>query len=229
MKIKLLVIVVFTLVVIYSCDTNTERNASLDTELDTISYSLGVSVAENLRNQGLKEINADAFAEGVESFFAEGDLKVTPDLANQLLASYFTNLREEEMAAARQEGEEFLAENKEKEGVEVLESGLQYQVMEEGTGPVPDSTDQVRVHYTLKTIEGDTIESSLVNGQPATFTVNQVIPGWTQALTMMETGAKWRLFIPSSLAYGERGAGPQIPPNTTLVFDVELLEIVEEN
>lgn len=226
-----LVILLITLFVYGSCQNNMSggSSASLDTELDTISYSLGVSVANNLSSQGLDEVNASAFAKGVEDVFAEKDLSITPDMADQLLASYFTNLREREMEENQAAGKEFLAENKEKQNIMTTESGLQYEVLQEGTGASPDSSDRVQVHYTGKTIDGEVFDSSVERGEPATFRVDQVISGWTEGLQLMDVGSKYRFYIPSDLAYGQQGAGNRIPPNSVLIFDVELLDIVTEN
>ncbi|MGK7394995.1 MAG: FKBP-type peptidyl-prolyl cis-trans isomerase [Candidatus Cyclobacteriaceae bacterium M3_2C_046] len=233
MNLKLISFIFLSVAIFYSACNNANMEgggtANLDTELDTVSYSLGVSIAQNIKTQGLEEVNAAAFAQGIKDFYQdEENVKVTPDMADQLLSAYFTNLRDRKNRELQVEGEEFLESNKTKEGVQTTESGLQYKVIEEGSGEMPALEDQVRVHYTGKTIDGEVFDSSVDRGEPVTFQVNQVIPGWTEALQKMKVGGKWELYIPSDLAYGERGAGPNIPPNSVLIFDVELLGIGEE-
>ena len=204
-------------------------STELNTELDTVSYSLGVSIAENIKRQGLEDVNEAAFAQGVKDYLTdEENVKLEPGMANQLLQAYFTNLRDVEMEKNKEESKAFLEENKSKEGVQVTESGLQYKILEEGTGASPEEGDQVRVHYTGKLIDGEVFDSSVERGEPAVFQVGQVIPGWNEALTMMKVGGKWELYIPSELGYGQRGAGQSIGPNATLIFEVELLDIVED-
>ena len=228
MKLKTIFIVILVVSISYACQNMQKSSANLDTELDTVSYSLGVSIAQNIKSQGLEDVNETAFAQGIKDYLTdEENVKVQPDMANQLLQAYFTNLREKETERNLEESEAFLEENKTTEGVQITESGLQYKVLEEGTGETPEAGDQVRVHYTGKTIDGEVFDSSVERGEPAVFGVGQVIPGWTEALKMMKVGGKWELYIPSDLAYGERGAGQQIGPNSALIFEVELLDIVE--
>lgn len=229
MKFKTIFIIVLAVSISFACQNVKNSSAELNTELDSVSYSLGVSIAENIQRQGLDDVNEAAFAQGVKDFLTdEENVKVEPGIANQLLQAYFTNLREKEIEKNIEDSDAFLEENKNKEGVEVTESGLQYKVIEEGTGPSPQDGDQVRVHYTGKTIDGEVFDSSVERGEPAVFGVGQVIPGWTEALKMMNVGGKWELYIPSDLAYGERGAGDRIGPNAALIFEVELLDIVED-
>lgn len=229
MKFKTIFIIVLAVSISFACQNVKNSSAELNTELDSVSYSLGVSIAENIQRQGLDDVNEAAFAQGVKDFLTdEENVKVEPGIANQLLQAYFTNLREKEIEKNIEDSDAFLEENKNKEGVQVTESGLQYKVIEEGTGPSPQDGDQVRVHYTGKTIDGEVFDSSVERGEPAVFGVGQVIPGWTEALKMMNVGGKWELYIPSDLAYGERGAGDRIGPNAALIFEVELLDIVED-
>lgn len=204
-----------------------------DKKLDRISYALGLSMGNNFRASGIKEINVQDFADGVAAVFDGLAPKMSYDEAKTEIQAYFEAMqKEQEEAAAKmaeanaKAGEEFLLENGKRVEVKTLPSGLQYEVVAEGDGPVPTANDQVVVHYTGKLIDGTVFDSSVERGEPATFGVTQVIPGWVEALQLMKTGAKWRLFIPSALAYGPRGAGGLIGPNQTLIFDVELLKIV---
>lgn len=203
-------------------------------ELDRISYALGLSMGNNFRASGIDTIDVQDFADGVAAVFYGNTPKMTYDEAKEVIRQYFTAMEEKQRAAAaemgevnRKAGEAFLAENGKRAEVHTTPSGLQYEVLEEGDGPVPTATDKVEVHYTGKLIDGTVFDSSVERGVPATFGVTQVIPGWVEALQLMKTGAKWRLFIPSDLAYGPQGAGGVIGPNATLLFDVELLKIVK--
>lgn len=202
--------------------------------LDRISYALGLSMGNNFRASGINEINVQDFADGVAAVFYGSQPKMTYDEAKAEIQSYFTELEKKQRATAEELGkqnkalgEQYLAENGKRAEVKTLPSGLQYEVITEGDGPVPTATDQVEVHYTGKLIDGTVFDSSVDRGVPATFGVTQVIPGWVEALQLMKAGSKWRLFIPSELAYGPNGApGSPIGPNATLVFDVELLKVI---
>lgn len=204
-----------------------------DKELDRISYALGLSMGNNFRASGIKEINVQDFADGVAAVFDGLAPKMSYDEAKEVIQQYFEAMQKEQEAAAAKmaeanakAGEDFLLENGKRAEVKTTPSGLQYEVITEGDGPMPTATDQVMVHYTGKLIDGTVFDSSVERGEPATFGVTQVIPGWVEALQLMKTGAKWRLYIPSALAYGPRGAGGLIGPNQTLIFDVELLKII---
>lgn len=201
-------------------------------EIDKISYALGLSMGNNFRSSGIDTINVKDFADGVASVFEGTAPKMTYDEAKEEIRKYFTAMeerqRQEAAALAKvntEAGEKFLKENGARAEVKTTESGLQYEVLEEGTGAQPKSGDDVTVHYTGRLIDGTVFDSSVERGMPATFGVNQVIPGWVEALQLMKEGAKWRLFIPSALAYGPNGAGPAIGPNATLIFDVELIKV----
>ncbi len=198
---------------------------NLKTEMEKVSYSLGVSVAKSVKAQGLEEINADAVAQAFSDVFEGKDLAITEEEAGQILQDYFTKLAGKAQEANVSAGKEFLAENAKRDGVITTASGLQYEVLTAGEGDSPKETDQVSVHYHGTLIDGSVFDSSVERGQPATFPVNGVIAGWVEALQLMNTGAKFKLFIPSDLAYGERGAGQMIGPNSTLIFEVELLSI----
>ena len=202
--------------------------------LDRISYALGLSMGNNFRASGINEINVQDFADGVAAVFYGNQPKMTYDEAKAEIQAYFTELEKKQRAAAEELGkqnlelgEKYLAENGKRAEVKTLPSGLQYEVITEGDGPMPEATDQVEVHYTGKLIDGTVFDSSVDRGVPATFGVTQVIPGWVEALQLMKAGSKWRLFIPSNLAYGPNGApGSPIGPNATLVFDVDLLKVI---
>lgn len=199
---------------------------SITTEREKVSYALGLSMAANLAEQGFKELDTAALAQGLQHHFDRSDLLMQPEEIQQVLGQAFQKAQESMKAEAGAEGEAFLAENAKKDGITVLESGLQYRVITEGSGAKPMATDQVTTHYHGTLINGKVFDSSVERGQPATFPVNGVIPGWVEALQLMPVGSKWELFVPYNLAYGERGAGADIKPYSTLVFEVELIAIV---
>lgn len=206
--------------------TNVQNNdAELTTRLDSVSYSLGVSVANNLKSSGFEEIQSAALSTAFNDVFSENDVKISDEDANVIIQQYFAEMSERKSQLAINEGQAFLQENGQKEGVVTTNSGLQYQVIVEGQGASPKPTDKVTVHYHGTLIDGTVFDSSVERGEPATFPVNGVIPGWVEALQLMNVGSKYKLFIPSDLAYGERGAGGAIGPNATLIFEVELLSI----
>ena len=203
-------------------------------ELDRISYALGMSMGNNFRASGINELNVKDFADGVAAVFNGAQPKMTYDEAKAEIQAYFAELEQKQRAAAEEigkqnqaAGEAFLAENGKRPDVKTTVTGLQYEVLTEGTGAQPAANDQVEVHYTGKLIDGTVFDSSVDRGIPATFGVTQVIPGWVEALQLMKAGSKWRLYIPSNLAYGPNGApGSPIGPNCTLIFDVELLKVI---
>ncbi len=202
-------------------------------ELDRISYALGLSMGNNFRSSGIDKLDVQDFADGVAAVFSGEKPRMTYDEAKEEIRKYFTAMEERQRAAAqevgkanRQAGEAFLTENAKRPEVKTTASGLQYEILTEGTGAQPSPTDQVKVHYTGKLIDGTVFDSSVERGEPATFGVTQVIPGWVEALQLMKAGSKWRLYIPSNLAYGPNGAGGVIGPDATLIFDVELLEVL---
>ena len=204
----------------------------MDNSLDRINYALGLSMGNNFQASGIKTINVKDFADGVAAVFEGAAPKMTYDEAKKEIKEFFEKMEAEQRAAAEKMGEvnaaagkTFLDENGKRVEVKTTASGLQYEVLEEGTGKMPAATDSVTVHYTGKLIDGTVFDSSVERGEPATFGVTQVIPGWVEALQMMKEGAKWRLFIPSNLAYGPNGAGNVIGPNATLIFDVELIKV----
>lgn len=195
-------------------------------EIDKVSYSLGLSIASNLISSGVKTINAEAFNDAMNTVFAGKMPEIMPDEANNILQDYFDKLQKEQGNAAEEAGKKYLEENKKREGVVVLPSGLQYKILKAGDGPKPQAADTVKCHYEGRLINGQVFDSSIRRGEPAEFPVSGVIAGWVEALQLMPVGSKWQLYIPSELAYGAHGAGQSIGPNETLIFDVELLAIV---
>jgi FKBP-type peptidyl-prolyl cis-trans isomerase FklB len=195
------------------------------TSMDSVSYSLGILLAQNLKKQGVSDIDATRLAKGIDDVINDNELEISLDDANQMVQAYMKTQQAKQYESVIEEGEKFLKENARREEVTELESGLQYEVLQEGEGETPTASDRVTVHYTGKLLDGTVFDSSVERGEPATFDVTQVIKGWVEALQLMKPGARWRLYIPYYLAYGERGAGPKIGPYQTLVFDVELLKI----
>lgn len=201
-------------------------------EFDRISYALGLSMGNNFKASGITELNYQDFADGVAAVFDGLAPKMSYDQAKEEIQKFFQAMAERQRAEAQKMGEvneaagkAFLDENGKRVEVKTLPSGLQYEVIKEGDGAVPGPNDQVTVHYTGKLIDGTVFDSSVDRGEPATFGVSQVIPGWVEALQLMKAGSIWRLFIPSALAYGPNGAGNIIGPNSTLIFDVELISV----
>ncbi len=201
-------------------------------ELDKLSYALGLSMGNNFRASGIQEINVQDFTDGVAAVFYGSEPKMTYDEAKAEIQRFFTDLQSRQEEANKkmadvnaQAGAAFLEENGKRVEVKTTASGLQYEVVKEGEGECPGPHDKVTVHYEGRLIDGTVFDSSVERGEPATFGVTQVIPGWVEALQLMKVGAKWRLFIPSALAYGPQGAGGIIGPNQTLIFDVELIKI----
>ena len=203
--------------------------------MDKLSYALGMSMGHNFKGTGIKTLNSADFAAGVASVYDGVKPEMTFDEAKRIVNEYFAKLEAEMQAEAakqgevnRKNGEAFLTENAKREGIKVTESGLQYEVLESGKGDSPKASDNVEVHYTGKLIDGTVFDSSVERGVPASFGVTQVIPGRVDALQLMHEGDKWRLYIPSDLAYGPNGAGGVIGPNMTLIFDVELLRVIKK-
>jgi FKBP-type peptidyl-prolyl cis-trans isomerase FklB len=204
---------------------------ALTTREQKFSYALGMTMGNNFRKQSV-DVNPNLVAQGLKDAMASGKTRLTEDEAKAVLAEVQSDVRKQEQentqqagATNEQEGEAFLAANREKEGVATLPSGLQYKILRYGTGPKPSAGDSVVCNYRGTFINGKEFDSSYKRGQPPTVPVSGVIKGWTEALQLMSVGSKWQLFVPASLAYGERGAGTEIGPNTTLLFEVELLSI----
>ena len=202
--------------------------------MDKLSYAMGLNIGLQLKQMGLgNRLEVKDFGDAVNDILQGNAMKLDPDEANSLLNNFFTKLEKEQNAknaeagkAAKSEGEKFLAENAKKPGVVVTASGLQYEVLNEGSGRSPKATDVVRCHYHGTLIDGTVFDSSYQRNQPADFGLNQVIAGWTEGVQLMKEGAKYRFYLPYNLAYGEHGAGASIPPYAALIFDVELLKVL---
>lgn len=228
MKLKLIVILGILFLV---SQVNAQENLVLKNQKDKISYIIGMDIGTNLKKQSI-DIDSNILAKGVKDALAGTKPLLTEQEIQETMMAFQKEMmaKQEEIGKKnKKEGEAFLAENKKKEGVKTLPSGLQYKVIKAGTGKKPKLSDTVTAHYRGTLIDGTEFDSSYKRGQPATFPVSGgMIPGWTEALQLMEEGAKWQLFIPSNLAYGERGAGGVIGPNATLIFEVELISVQEK-
>ncbi|MBN1463644.1 MAG: FKBP-type peptidyl-prolyl cis-trans isomerase [Paludibacteraceae bacterium] len=194
--------------------------------MEKISYALGLSIGNNIVNTGIKNLNLSKLAKGIEDIIESKTQEISTNEAQEILNSYFEELQQKMTEQQQSAGTAFLAENAKRAGVVCLPSGLQYEVLVAGKGAKPGAADNVKCHYHGTLIDGTVFDSSVQRGEPATFGVSQVISGWVEALQLMTVGSKWKLFIPSDLAYGAQGAGQHIGPHTTLVFEVELLDIV---
>lgn len=196
--------------------------------MDKLSYALGLNVGYSYLASGINNLQVDDFAQGVKAVMEHKEPAISIDEAKQIINSFFTKLQEETNKAAAENlraGETFLAENAKRDNIVTLPSGLQYEILTEGSGRKPKTTDKVQCHYHGTLIDGSVFDSSVQRGTPAIFGVNQVIPGWVEALQLMSEGSRWKLYIPAKLAYGEQQAGP-IPVNSTLVFEIELIKVI---
>jgi len=198
----------------------------INSELDKVSYCFGVTIAQNMKQQGMFEMNAEVLAKGLGDLLNGNKLLISEDKVPGILQSYFKQLQERQFEGNILQGKEFLEENKKRKGVISLASGLQYEVLTKGSGPKPKATDHVTTHYHGTLIDGTVFDSSVNRGEPATFPVNGVIKGWVEALQLMEIGSKWRVYVPEDLAYGANPhPGGPIQPYSTLIFDIELISI----
>ena len=220
------IIFLSSLILFIACKTEkTNKTANLITELDSVSYSLGVNIGENIKTQ-FEDINLDNFEAGIKDVLEKDvEAKISDNQAQAIIQSYFSKKQQKQSESVIEEGINFLRENGKREGVTTLASGLQYEVINDGTGPKPTIEDNVTTHYHGTLIDGTVFDSSVDRAEPASFPVGGVIKGWTEALQLMAVGSKWKLYVPYDLAYGERGAGPQIGPYSTLIFEVELISI----
>lgn len=218
--------------------TGSSKKALLTNSQDSLSYSVGYSIAQSMKQQGMTSVNTAVVAKGLEDALRSQPLQIAEPQMQQIMMAYMQKQYASKQAeagkaaeGAKKIGAAFLAENRSKPGVQTTASGLQYVVEKEGTGAKPVATDRVKVHYTGKLLDGKVFDSSVERGQPAEFGVTEVIRGWTEVLQLMPVGSKWKVFIPSDIAYGDRGAGPgsDIGPGSTLIFDIELLDIVKAN
>lgn len=205
-----------------------DESKKLESNVQKFSYAVGLQLGDNLKNQGILDLDVDALASGIRDYLEGADLKLTAEEIQQAVAAYQQEMLEERLALAeenREAGEAFLKKNGKRDGVVVLESGVQYEVVEKGAGEKPTETDIVVVNYRGYLLDGSEFDSSFSRGQPTELEIAQVIPGWQQTLQLMQVGAKWKVWIPSDLAYGLRGAGNKIGPNELLHFDIELVSI----
>lgn len=233
MKTKSMVgLLIVALVTVTSC--NQMKNSTLKvgavklvTSTDTASYALGVNMASSVKKMGMEDLNLKILAKAFQDVYANEKLQISEEQSNPILQAYFTNLNEQQAVAGLAEGKKWLEENGKKTGVVTTASGLQYEVMREGTGPKPTADSKVKVHYHGTTTDGKVFDSSVERGEPIEFPLNGVIRGWTEGVQLMSVGSKYKLFIPGELAYGPRPPqGSGIAPNATLIFEVELLEIL---
>lgn len=193
--------------------------------MDKLSYAWGLAMGQQLKAMGVKELNSESFKDAVKVAFDGGTPEMDPEEAQKIINDFLMDIQKKAEAKAREEGEKFLAENKKDEKVKETASGLQYVVEKEGEGAQPGPEDEVTVHYTGRLLNGQVFDSSVNRGEPATFPLNRVIPGWTEGVQLMKEGAKYTFFIPSDLAYGPQGIPNAIPPHATLIFDVELIKV----
>ncbi len=208
-----------------------DESTKLDSNVRKFSYAIGLQLGDNLKSQGILNLDEKALALGIRDYLDGNDLKLTPEDIQQAVAAYQQEMMKERLVLAeknRDAGETFLEKNGQRDGVVVLESGVQYEVLEKGTGENPAETDIVVVHYRGYLLDGSEFDSSFSRGEPTELEIAQVIPGWQQTLQLMKVGSKWKVWIPSDLAYGLRGAGNKIGPNEMLHFNIELLRIKEE-
>ena len=231
MKFKTLAVVG---IIFLASQVNAGENLVLKSQKDKMSYIIGMDLGKNFQGQGM-DIDADILAKGIKDGVSGGKPLLSEQEVKETLAAFQAEMMAKQVALAKtrgeknkKEGEAFLAANQKKEGVKTLPSGLQYKVIKPGSGNSPKVTDEVTAHYRGTLIDGTEFDSSYRRGKPETLPVSGVIPGWTEALQLMQVGAKWELYIPSNLAYGERGAGQNIAPNAVLIFEIELISIQEK-
>lgn len=196
--------------------------------MDKLSYAWGLAMGQQLRAMGVQNLEISDFSNAVKAAFDGKEPELPLDEAQKLINDYLADLQEKAVGKAKEVGSKFLEENAKKEGVKVTATGLQYMVEKEGTGASPAATDEVTVHYTGRLLDGTVFDSSVSRGEPATFPLNRVIPGWTEGLQLMKEGGKTVFFIPSELAYGAQGVPNAIPPHSTLIFEVELIKVVKK-
>jgi FKBP-type peptidyl-prolyl cis-trans isomerase FklB len=227
--VKLIMIGGIAVIAFASC--NSSKNSmetegfNLKNENDSVSYSLGVNIANNIKSQGVDSLNAEAMAKAIKDVYGDGETMISTEECTTIINNYFQALQAKKTESSNAEGSAFLAENGKRPEVTTTASGLQYEILTEGNDVKPVDADKVTVHYTGTLLDGTVFDSSVERGEPASFPLNGVIKGWTEGLQYMGIGAKYKFYIPSDLAYGPRGAGGQIGPNATLIFEVELISI----
>lgn len=227
----LTVLLAFTLLAVPAL---AQQSAELKTQHDKVSYTIGIDIGNSLKSRGI-EVDPEKLAQGIADAMAGRQPVLSDEEREQVMNAFREEMvakqmerRKRQATENQEEGEAFLAENEEKEGVQTTDSGLQYEVIRAGEGESPAEDDTVVAHYKGTLLDGTVFDSSYKRGEPASFPVSGVVPGWTEVLQLMKPGAKWRVYIPSDLAYGERGAGKAIGPNETLIFDIELLEVKQQ-
>ncbi len=203
----------------------TKTETTKTSKMDSLSYGLGLLLAQNVKQLGLENIDGPSLSQAIQDVLEGKEPKMSVDQANMMVSNEIAAVSEKKAGPVLEEGKAFLAENQKKAGITTTSTGLQYEVITSGSGATPKLTDKVTTHYRGTLINGQEFDSSYKRGEPATFPVNGVIKGWTEALQLMKEGDKWRLYIPYDLAYGERGAGQDIPPYATLIFDIELIKV----
>ncbi|PCJ66864.1 MAG: peptidylprolyl isomerase [Bacteroidetes bacterium] len=220
------ILTLFVLVVTLASAKAQHTHTPMNTTIDSVSYAVGMNIATSLKSGGIDTLNYTIFTEAMKDVIEHNHVKLDKNISDQIVSVYVKKAKAEQLKAVTAEGTAFLQANASKEGVKSLPSGLQYKILTQGTGTVPVDGQRVKTHYSGTLINGKTFDSSYDRGKPATFGVNQVIKGWTEALKMMPVGSKWELYIPQELAYGERAMGANIPAYSTLIFTIELLEIM---
>lgn len=228
MKIKnLLLLITGATIMLSSCGQTMRGDAKLTNDIDSISYAIGADIGKNVKNASLDELEMDIFFKGISDAFEAKDLQIKEEEIKPFIQKYFNIKREAAAKKNLEEGKAFLEENKKKEGVITTESGLQYEIITEGTGKSPVATDIVKCHYHGTLIDGTVFDSSVERGNPAEFALNRVIPGWTEGLQLMKEGAKYKFYIPTELAYGDKvRPGGKLEANMALIFEVELFEVM---
>ncbi len=223
---SILLAVCFSFSALISCEGQKGGgDVSLKSKTDSVAYAIGITIGNNMKKDGLDSLNTDVLFKAIKHALKGDSALFSQTACQSVIQSYIGDKQKQKSEVNIAVGKKFLDDNKSKPGVKVLPDGMQYIVMKEGTGPMPTANDTVTTHYHGTLIDGTVFDSSVDRGQPAEFPVGAVIKGWTEALQMMKVGSKWKLFIPSELAYGDRAAGPKIQANSTLVFEVELLSI----
>ncbi|MGB0849924.1 MAG: FKBP-type peptidyl-prolyl cis-trans isomerase [Bacteroidia bacterium] len=219
--------ILFLFLLVAAVSNGQHTHTEMKTEVDSVSYAVGMNIATSLKNGGIDTLNYEIFSEAMKDVLEHNHVKLDGNLSNKIVNDYVAKAKAAKLAEVTAEGTAFLRANAAKEGVKSTPSGLQYKIIKQGTGGIPVDGQRVKTHYSGTLINGKKFDSSYDRGQPATFGVNQVIKGWTEALKMMPVGSKWELYIPQELAYGERAMGANIPAYSTLIFTIELLEIVQ--
>ncbi len=229
MKIKnILSVTLIATASLLSCNGQKGKSSvKLKTQLDSVSYAIGISIGDNFKKEKLDSLNLDIMNAAIRQALAGDSLAFDQKNAQTCIQTYFGAKQKHEGEANLAKGAKFLAENAKKSGVKTFPDGLQYEVMKEGTGPMPKETDTVETHYHGTLIDGTVFDSSVERGQPAQFPLNHVIQGWIEALQMMKVGSKWKIYVPANLGYGEQAKG-KIPPNSVLIFEIELLRIIHQ-